>query len=492
MALTSLVAYTLRANLSVAVVAMVRTPSADGPGNSSSSQGEGSTEEYGVGGARVFDWEEWQRGWLLSAFFWGYTLSQVPGGTLSHRLGGARLLKFVIISTSLFTVAFPLCAEYGGWLAVFANRVVQGVTQGPLYPSIYTLLGVWVPPQEREFVTTLVMGTQLLAPALASPVCGYMAANWGWPSIFYAFGAAGLFVGGLLCWLASDKPSLDTRISPEEVAYIESSLQMTESSLKKTAPPLTPWLSVLRSPCVWVLWVSMSVQAMAFFILLTTIPTYLSSVLGFSLEENGLITALPYLTGFFASYLFMSAANVINSRKLLNTTNSRKLFNALAGVPISICVVATGYVSSPAVSVVLICLSMGFFGSTIVAVQANYLDIAPLHCGPIYSVGNMMAALLGVAAPIAVGFIVTNPRDVLQWRIVFWLELVCMCTAVVFYTWLGSGEVQPWNDPAYNKKKIYNIQEVERAESEDDDDALKKDTDNNSSDRTIMCNKNVE
>ncbi|KAE8743197.1 hypothetical protein FOCC_FOCC011225 [Frankliniella occidentalis] len=130
MALTSLVAYTLRANLSVAVVAMVRTPSPDGPGNSSSSsQGEGSAEEYGVGGARVFDWEEWQRGWLLSAFFWGYTLSQVPGGTLSHRLGGARLLKFVIISTSLFTVAFPLCAEYGGWLAVFANRVVQGVTQ---------------------------------------------------------------------------------------------------------------------------------------------------------------------------------------------------------------------------------------------------------------------------------------------------------------------------------------------------------------------------
>ncbi|KAK3916121.1 Sialin [Frankliniella fusca] len=407
MALTSLVAYSLRANLSVAVVAMVRTPS-NSSGETAAGEDGADMDEFGVGGARVFAWEEWQRGWLLSAFFWGYTLSQIPGGTLSHRLGGARLLKFVITSTSIATLAFPLCAEYGGWMAVFANRVVQGVTQGPLYPSMYTLLGVWVPPQERESFTTLIMAMQLLGPTLASPVCGFMAARWGWPSIFYAFGSAGLVVGGLLIWLASDKPALDPRISSEELAYIETCLKTSEESSKKVAPR-TPWLSVLTSPCMWVLWINMSVQAMSFFILLTTIPTYLSSVLGFSIQENGLLTSLPYLMGFLASYVFMGLANFINSRKLLSTTNSRKFFNAIAGIPISLCVVATGYVSTATMSVVLICLSMSFFGSTIVGVQANYLDIAPLYCGPIYSVGNMMAALLGVAAPIVVGSIVTDP-----------------------------------------------------------------------------------
>lgn len=84
----------------------------------------------------------------------------------------------------------------------------------------------------------------------------------------------------------------------------------------------------------------------------------------------------------------------------------------------SVCIVATGYVSSKAASVALICLSMGFYGPTFVGVQANYLDLAPLHTGPIYSVGNMMAAVLGVLGPQVVGFIVwdvvrSNTRETL-------------------------------------------------------------------------------
>lgn len=77
----------------------------------------------------MFDWDETVRGALLSSFFWGYMLSQVPGGVLSQRLGGSRLLASCLISTSAVTLLLPLCARYAGWKAVFANRVIQGITQ---------------------------------------------------------------------------------------------------------------------------------------------------------------------------------------------------------------------------------------------------------------------------------------------------------------------------------------------------------------------------
>ena len=39
-----------------------------------------------------------------------------------------------------------------------------------------------------------------------------------------------------------------------------------------------------------------------------------------------------------------------------------------------------------------------------------------------------------------------------QWRIVFWGQAAVLLTVLLFYTWLASGEVQPWNHPDYNRK----------------------------------------
>ncbi|KAJ1524973.1 hypothetical protein ONE63_009825 [Megalurothrips usitatus] len=465
LALMSFVVYTLRANMSVAVVAMIKakTNSTDGAvdGNVTADipVSEFVEGEVGAGGAmyttsspQLFAWDEWVRGALLSSFFWGYLVSQIPGGVLSHRLGGSRLLTAAILSTSIVTLLLPLCAQLGGWKAVFANRVLQGLTQGPIYPSCYTLLGLWVPPLERELFATFILASQLLGPMLASPACGMIAARWGWPSIFYAFGSAGVAMGLLMWALGADRPRDHKRISAEEVAYIEAALSAEHSAAPKKSPHI-PWASMCSSPAVWALWVNLAVQAACFYTLLTGIPTFLAGVLSFSLEENGLLSALPYLTGFISSFLFTWASNAVRDRKLLSTTNNRKLFNGLASIPISVCVVATAYVSSKAMSVALICLSMGFFGSSFVSTQANFLDLAPLHTGPLYSVGNMMAATLGMLGPQIVGFIVTDTKDVSQWRIVFWGEAALLCTAFLLFSTLASGEVQPWNDPDFGSER---------------------------------------
>ena len=35
-----------------------------------------------------FDWDKETQGIILGAFFWGYLLTQIPGGWLAERVGG--------------------------------------------------------------------------------------------------------------------------------------------------------------------------------------------------------------------------------------------------------------------------------------------------------------------------------------------------------------------------------------------------------------------
>lgn len=67
--------YSLRVNLSVAIVAMTENRTVvDGDGNISYEQD--------------FPWDSKQKGLILSSFFYGYILTQFLGGYIGTRIGG--------------------------------------------------------------------------------------------------------------------------------------------------------------------------------------------------------------------------------------------------------------------------------------------------------------------------------------------------------------------------------------------------------------------
>lgn len=78
---------------------------------------------------QVYDWDEATQGLVLSSFFWGYLITQIPAGVLTQRLGGHRFLCWSLFSTSVLSILLPPCAYIGGWLLVCINRMLQGVTQ---------------------------------------------------------------------------------------------------------------------------------------------------------------------------------------------------------------------------------------------------------------------------------------------------------------------------------------------------------------------------
>src|SRR2546422_10807086 len=58
-----------------------------------------------------------QMGLVLSSFFWGYTIFQIPSGWLADRWGTRRLLSLIAIVWTLATAALALSSGFASLMA---------------------------------------------------------------------------------------------------------------------------------------------------------------------------------------------------------------------------------------------------------------------------------------------------------------------------------------------------------------------------------------
>src|SRR5262249_62104124 len=57
-----------------------------------------------------FGWGAAQKGLVLSSFFWGYLITQLPGGWLADRFGAKAILGLGVVWWSFFTLSTPFAA----------------------------------------------------------------------------------------------------------------------------------------------------------------------------------------------------------------------------------------------------------------------------------------------------------------------------------------------------------------------------------------------
>ena len=78
-------------------------------------------------------------GWVLSAFFFGYIITQIPGGYLAGRYGGRFVYGIGILMTSVLTLLTPLAAEIHIG-ALIGLRVLEGFFEVSTTYILYTVL----------------------------------------------------------------------------------------------------------------------------------------------------------------------------------------------------------------------------------------------------------------------------------------------------------------------------------------------------------------
>jgi len=112
-------------------------------------------------------WDESVMGIILSSFFWGYTLLQIPGGWLADRYGGKKILGAGVLWWSFFTMITPFAKTI---TSMAAFRALMGLGEGVNFPSIQSLTARWIPAGERARVMGFTLSGVSLGNILAFPL----------------------------------------------------------------------------------------------------------------------------------------------------------------------------------------------------------------------------------------------------------------------------------------------------------------------------------
>ena len=229
--------YAMRANLSVAIVAMVESED----GKNDTNIGTQCRVLYSSHGIHVnsggeFEWDSKQQGLILGAFYYGYVATQIPGGILAEKYGGKWFFGLGTLYSAIMTLLAPMAAKTGSGV-LMACRILAGLAEGITYPAMNAMMSKWVPLNERsKYVTVIAIGAQF-GTVVSMTVSGIIATSFHWQTTFYLFGALGCV--WFMCWslFVSDTPQSHPRITPKELDYIESNIIQTEM-VNLPFPPL--------------------------------------------------------------------------------------------------------------------------------------------------------------------------------------------------------------------------------------------------------------
>ncbi|XP_026838346.1 putative inorganic phosphate cotransporter isoform X2 [Drosophila erecta] len=472
------VVYAMRVNLSVAIVAMVNQtaiphsnssvidtdtcplPVPHHNGSDPNPQKEGE-----------FVWDEATQGLVLGSFFYGYVLTQVPGGRMAELYGGKKIYGYGVLITAIFTLITPLAAHWDLPLLVLV-RILEGMGEGVTYPAMHAMLAQWIPPLERNKFAAIVYAGSNIGTVISMPLAGWLCSLdflGGWPSAFYIFGLLGILWFIAWMYLVYDKPSDHPRISASEREYIERCLQVQRLINQDLAEPEEeeaqdgvnlrtpseepiPWTSLLTSVPLWAILLTQCGQGWAFYTQLTELPTYMSNILHFDIQSNALLNAVPYLTAWFVGIACSALADWMLARRYISLLNSYKLWNTVASVVPSLGLIGIIYVGCDWVWVTFMLAGVGSFGGAVYAGnQMNHIALSPRYAGTMYGITNSAANICGFLAPYVIGLIINHRETLTQWHLVFWLAAGLNIAGNFVYLIFASAEEQSWSKTPHTR-----------------------------------------
>ncbi|XP_023373046.1 sialin [Otolemur garnettii] len=401
------VVYALRVNLSVALVDMVDTNSTLADNRTSEECPEHSTPVKVLHNqtGRKYQWDAETQGWILGSFFYGYIITQIPGGYIAGKIGGKLLLGLGILGTAVLTLFTPVAADLGAG-ALIALRALEGLGEGVTFPAMHAMWASWAPPLERSKLLTLSYAGAQLGTVISLPLSGMICYYMNWTYVFYFFGVLGILWFILWMWFVSDTPETNKRISQAEKEYIASTLKNQLSSQKSV-----PWVPIFKSLPLWAIVVAHFSYNWTYYTLLTLLPTYMKDILRFDVQENGLLSALPYFGNWVCMILAGQAADNLREKWKFSTICVRRIFSLIGMIGPAVFLVAAGFIGcdySLAVAFLTISTTLGGFGSS--GFSINHLDIAPSYAGILLGITNTFATIPGMIGPVIAKSLTPNGK----------------------------------------------------------------------------------
>ncbi|XP_050428805.1 sialin-like isoform X2 [Adelges cooleyi] len=398
-----------------------------------------------------FNWSEYEQNIILGSFFWGYVLTELPGGRVAEMIGARTVFGYSMLLASMITLLTPMAAKIGLYCIIF-SRVFLGFTLGVTWPAILPLAANWIPPNERGKFMANMMASSLGA-AITLPVCGILISNWGWESVFYITGLVGIAWSVMWFTLVFERPSDHPRITEYEKHYIEA--QIAKQSTPGTKPKKLPWVKILTSLPVWAIAITHGCSVFGYFTIVNQLPTYMKHMLHFNIKTNGFLSSLPYLGKYVSALIAGIVADRMFKSEKLSKTAIRKYFTTLGVLTPGLLMIVQVYFGDDQIwSVIVFTAAMTINGVITGGYLGNGLDIAPNFSGTIFGIANTMSSFGGSLSSYIVGKLTNNNQTFEQWRIVFWILAVTYTVGALVFLIFGTAKTQSWNSTENNHSEF--------------------------------------
>ncbi|TDL91736.1 MFS transporter [Vibrio vulnificus] len=345
-------------------------------------------------------------GIILSSFFWGYALMQIPSGWIADRY---RPDKLLIASSLLWGIVQTLTGFVNGSKLLIFLRVILGIAEAPLYPSGAKLQSVWLTSKERGRGATLLDSGSSLGTAIGGPVIiAFIAWFGGWRGALIGAGLLTIIVSWVVWKVIKGTPDTNSRMNEAEREHIKNALEEEyniDTQDSKLAIKITDYF---KNRNFWAMCIGYYSLNTVFYGLMTWGPNYLEKTQNLDIKIIGSSILIIFGFGVIGELIGGWIADFWRSKGGKDNTVMRTLL-FIGGFMTAICILLLGLGVTTSLTGVIVLLSTALF---FLRWAGLYWTIPATisqrnHVGTIAGCMNTAGNIAGIVTPIFIGFTIS-------------------------------------------------------------------------------------
>jgi MFS family permease len=338
-----------------------------------------------------------EMGYVFSAFAVAYAAFGVPAAWWADRDGARRVLTWVVLVWSVFTMA---TAAAWNFLSLVVIRFLFGIGEAGAWPSVARVYSRWIPLADRGRIQGIFFAGAHLSGGLTPLVVAAIAGWLEWRAIFICFGLVGMLWA--VCWYAwfRDEPREHRSVSAEERDHIEATRGLATAQGQASGR----WTAVFKTPTVAPLCIQAFANSYGFYFFITWLPTYLAQAHGMKGAELAIFSGLPLMLSFVAD--LTGGAGSDRLAHTISRRAARRVFGAGGYALAALGIFLATQLNNGFAAGLLIAIGGACSMLTLAPAWASAVDVGGRHAGVTAGVMNTVGQVGGILSPLVLAYLV--------------------------------------------------------------------------------------
>src|SRR3954471_10781155 len=333
-----------------------------------------------------------QFGELGSSFFLLFSISAIIVGFIVNRVPTRWVLLTMAVIWSV--AQFPMVGTVS-FTTLLICRIILGAGEGPAFSVAAHAVYKWFPDEKRTLPTAILSQGSAFGVILAVPALNWVIVNYSWHYAFGALGVVGLM--WVVAWLILGKEG-----------------PLVQTATMAVADPPVPYFQLLTSRTFIGCCAATFGAYWALSLGLTWFTPFIVKGLGFSQQDAGWISILPWVFGATIVLLTGWISQVMMARGV-STRSARGILGSTPLIVGGLILAMMPYVHGAGLQIALLVTGSGLCGSIYVVCPPMLGEFTPVsQRGAVIAIYGAIYTLAGIIAPSVMGSVIQHAAAPLE------------------------------------------------------------------------------